>query len=94
MSFKLTTQRIVLIVAVILAAAAVIFYLLSGQSSLDANTRALKNSDQNVAQVSINNESQGQKNIEVKCQDGSSYDVYIPPGQTNYDALAASKCQK
>jgi hypothetical protein len=94
LQFKLSREKIVLIVAVLVALAAVAWYLFSGRSNLDLKTRELQNSDPSVEQISVKEETQGQKTMEVKCKDGTDYDVYYPPGETNYDALAASKCQQ
>jgi hypothetical protein len=90
----LTRKNLILVLAVLIALIAAAVYVFSGQSSLDLNTRELKNSDKNIEQVSVKQEDLGQKTLEVKCQDGSSYEVYLPPGETSYDALSASKCQQ
>lgn len=92
MSYKLFPEKIVLIIATVVALLALAWYVLSGRSGLELKSRELKNADKNVEQINVKEEAQGQKTMEVKCKDGSSYDVYYPPGETNYDALAASKC--
>lgn len=79
-------------VALLIATIALIYYIVSGQGSFNVSTRNLQNSDPKVESVQITDESSGQKNAAVKCKDGTSYDIYYPPGETNYDAVSASKC--
>lgn len=89
---KLSRDQIVLIIALAIGLAAVLYYLLSGQGGYDQNFRDLKNSDPAVQNVSTTQGPNGEKNMQVKCQDGSSYDVYYPPGEKDYSSLSASKC--
>lgn len=78
-------------IAIVIALLAVSIYIYSGQGSLDQNTRKLQQNPQ-VENIQLKQNDLGQKNAQIDCKDGSSYDVYIPPGSTSYDALAASKC--
>lgn len=91
---NLSRDQKIFILALLIATIITVFYLLSGQKSYDQNFRELKNSDPQVKEVSEKSSSNGEKELEVKCQDGSSYDVYYPPGENNYDSLSASKCQR
>lgn len=90
---KLKRDQIVLIGALIVALIVVILYYLSGQKSYDQNTRDLKNSDPKVQEITTTEGQIGEKDMQVKCKDGSSYDVYYPPGEKDYSSLSASKCQ-
>jgi|GEM_PF-5328237 len=91
---KLSKDQKIFILALLLATVITVVYLVSGQKSFDQNSRELKNSDPAVKEVKEKASSNGQKEFEVKCQDGSSYDVYYPPGEGDYDSLSASKCQQ
>lgn len=89
---KISREQKVLAFAVLIALIAAAYYFFSGHSNLDQNSRALTSSDSAVENISEQGGPDGQKTLEIKCKDGSSYDIYYPPGETNYDALAASKC--
>jgi hypothetical protein len=80
-------------IAIIVALLATIYYVVSGQGSMDKGTRALQNSPA-VEQVKIEQTDAGQTTAKVKCKDGSEYDVYYPPGSTNYDSLANNNCEQ
>ncbi len=90
----LNQQQRVFLIAAILGLLALIFYLFSGRGSLDQNTRELRNSDPQVQDIISQDGPNGEKDFQVKCQDGSSYDVYYPPGENDYASLSASKCQQ
>jgi cell division protein FtsL len=90
---NLSRDQKILILALLIASIITVVYLVSGQKSYDQNSRELKNSDPEVKEVKEKSNSNGEKLLEVKCQDGSSYDIYYPPGEGNYDSLSASKCQ-
>lgn len=79
-------------IAFLVALTVLIYYIFSGQGSSDVSIRNLQNSDPKVESVQITDESAGQKNASIKCKDGSTYDIYYPPGETNFAAVAASKC--
>lgn len=79
-------------VAFLAALIVLIYYITSGQGSANVSTRTLQNSDPKVESVQIQDEPAGTKNASIKCKDGSTYDIYYPPGETNYAAVAASKC--
>jgi len=81
------------IVAVAVGLIAVMYYVASGRSSQDQNIRALQNSP-SVQNVEFTTESEGQKTANIQCKNGQSYEIYYPPGSTNYDALANSKCEQ
>ena len=91
---NLSRDQKIFILALLIATIITVVYLVSGRKSYDQNFRELKNSDPQVKEVSEKSSSNGEKELEVKCQDGSSYDVYYPPGENNYDSLSASKCQR
>lgn len=91
---KLKRDQIILIAALILGLLAVIYYLLSGRGSFDQNFRDLQNSDAKVQAVSSTEGQNGEKEVEIKCKDGSSYDIYYPPGEKDYSSVAAGKCKE
>jgi coenzyme F420-reducing hydrogenase beta subunit len=93
MSHKYFKKNRIVILAVIIGVLVVVFYLFSGQSGLDANSRELQNSDEKVEGINVVSSETGEKTLEVECKDGSSYEVYYPPGETEYDGIASSKCQ-
>jgi hypothetical protein len=78
--------------AFLIALIVLIYYIFSGQGSSNVSIRNLQNSDPKVESVKIQDEAAGQKNASIKCKDGSTYDIYYPPGETNFAAVAASKC--
>lgn len=80
------------ILAILLGIVAITLYIYSGRSSLDQNTRVLQNSDEKVESVNEFVSDTGEKTLLVECRDGSSYEVYYPAGETDYDAIAAGKC--
>jgi cell division protein FtsL len=90
---QLTKEQKILLAALLIAAVATIYYFVSGQKSYDQNVRELQSSDPQVEVITEKTGPEGQKDLEVKCQDGSSYEIYYPPGEGNYDSLSASKCQ-
>lgn len=81
------------ILAILLGIVAVAVYIYTGRSSLDQNTRELQSSDKKVESVNESVSETGDKTLLVECRDGSSYEVYYPPGETDYEAVAAGKCQ-
>lgn len=90
---QLTKEQQVFLIALIVAAIATIYYFMSGRGSYDQNIRELQSSDPQVQTITEKTGPEGQKDLEVKCEDGSSYEIYYPPGEGNYDSLSASKCQ-
>lgn len=97
MSFNIknfSKEHKIFFLAISIATIITIIYLFSGQKSYDQNFRELKNSDLQVVNVKEKSGSSGQKELEINCRDGSSYDIYYPPGEGNYDSLSASKCQQ
>ncbi len=91
---KITRQRLIILIAALAGLLVVGYYIWSGQAGLQKSSRDLQNSDKNIEQITVKEQQEGQKDVEVKCKDGSSYDIYYPPGETNYDSLAAGKCQE
>lgn len=87
-------EYLVFIFALLLGLAALMFYIFSGQRSYDTNIRELKNSSPEIGEVTAIQEIDGDKTLQVKCRDGSSYDVYYPQGEQDYSSLSASKCQQ
>lgn len=92
MIINISRERLVIIIAIVVAAAGVAIYYFSGQGSLQENRRRLINSSPNVQEVQIRDQTDGHKTVEVKCGDGSSYEIYMPPDATNFDSLATSQC--
>lgn len=81
-----------LFIAVDIAIIVLIIYIVSGQGNLNTTTRNLQNNDPKVESVEVRDGQKGEKNASIKCKDGSTYEIYYPPGETNYDAIGASKC--
>jgi len=79
-------------IAFLVALIVLIYYIFSGQGSANVSIRTLQNNDPKVESVQITDQPAGTKNASIKCKDGSTYDVYYPPGETNFDAVSASKC--
>lgn len=84
-------HQLILIATIVGLIAASIYYF-SGKSGLENSTRQLTSTDQSVEKVEIKEAAGGQKTAEIKCQNGESYEVYYPPGETDYRSIAASKC--
>ena len=89
---KKKVELIVSVVAVLTGIIAVAIFYFSGQGDFELQKRQLENADSSVEKIYLETKEQGQKELQIKCKDGTSYDIYLPPGETNYDALAASKC--
>ncbi|MCC7432997.1 hypothetical protein IT412_05755 [Candidatus Peregrinibacteria bacterium] len=90
---KFCKQHQIVLLATIIGLIAASIYYFSGKSSLDNSTRQLT-TDQSVEKVDIKESGNGQKTAEIKCQNGESYEVYYPPGETDYRSIAASKCSE
>lgn len=89
---KIKAEQIIVLIAILVGLAGVALYYFSGQGSYEQQKRVLQNADPTVREIVVEDRPEGQKTIEVKCQDGTSYEIYLPPGETSYDALSASKC--
>jgi len=89
---KQKIYNLVPFIALFIALAVLAYYFFSGQGAANISTRQLQNSDPKVESVQIQDQSAGTKNASIKCKDGSTYDIYYPPGETNFDAVASSKC--
>lgn len=68
-----------------------IIYLNSGRANFDQNLKSIQSSPE-VNQVKVNQSSQGQTLATIECQDGTKYEVYLPPNETDFAAFKASKC--
>jgi len=80
-------KHLPVILAVIVALIALAYYVFSGRSSLDLNTRNLQKSAQiEKTQTSSDN------SMLIKCKNGESYEIVFKPGQTNFDDLVYNKC--
>ena len=93
MNLKSLNRRHVIIVAIVAAVIGIIIYTFSGRANFDQNKHALQNSQQ-VGDVTLNTDAAGQTTATVNCDDGSSYDIYYPPGETDYSSVAANKCRQ
>lgn len=89
---KQKTELLIVTIAILAGLAGVVFYIISGQGSFELQKRQLQNTDSAVEDIKVETQPEGGKDITVNCEDGTSYDIYLPPGETNYDAVAASKC--
>ena len=78
--------------ALIIAVIVTIWYLLSGQGTLDQNLVQLQSPNSNVQNVQVEDQPQGAKQITINCADGSSYDVYLPPGEKDSSAVKNNLC--
>jgi spore coat protein U-like protein len=76
-----------IIIAVAIALIAVIYYIASGRSSLDLNTRELGKTG-NVAAV----ESAEPQKVQIKCKNGETYEIVFDKAQQNYDHLVFDAC--
>ncbi len=81
-----------LIIAILFGLIITIIYSYSTKKNLDDNYMSLKQFNNEIKSVDIQEESTGDKTIEVKCKDGSSYQIYYPEGEENHQSLSASKC--
>ena len=92
MLIKLNKERIFFYIAAAVAVIALLIYIFLGRPDLERGKRELINNNPSVQSVSVSNEAEGQSIITVECTDGSTYEIYYPPGETNFEALRASKC--
>ncbi len=93
MNLKSLHRRQVIIIAMILAFIGVVIYTFSGRANFDQNKHILQDSQQ-IGDVTLNTDSNGQTTATVNCDDGSSYDIYYPPGETDYSSVGANKCHQ
>jgi cell division protein YceG involved in septum cleavage len=84
-------KNLVIIIAIVVGLIAASIYYFSGQSSLQENTRELS-VQESISTVEVKEGSSGQKTVQIKCKDGSDYEVYYPPGSTDYSSISSSKC--
>ncbi len=84
----------IFLIAVIVAIIVTIWYLLSGQGTLDKNLVQLQSPDSHIQNISIENKPQGAKQITIQCDNGSSYDIYLPPGEQDSSAVKNNLCNK
>ena len=82
-----------IIIILVIALALLVYHVISGRMSLDQSTEFLRH-DSSISDVQVKPAPEGQKTVSIKCQDGSTYQVYFPPGTTDYEALVNSKCQQ
>ena len=75
-----------LFIALAAALVIAIFYLLSGQGSLDQNTRSLQKTAE-IKQIQTKDNT-----LVINCKNGESYEIVYQPGQTNYEGLVYDKC--
>lgn len=81
-----------LIIAILFGLIITIIYLFSTKKNFDDNYMILKQFNPEIKSINVQEELTGNKTIEVKCKDGSSYQIYYPDGEENYQSLSASKC--
>lgn len=93
MNLKSLNRRQVIIIAIIFAVIGVVIYTFSGRANFDQNKHALQDYQQ-IGDVTLNTDSAGQTNVTINCEDGSSYDIYYPPGETDYSSVGANKCHQ
>jgi hypothetical protein len=92
MSLKLKKEQLYFLLAVTAALIALALYILFGRPDLEQGRRELENSDPSIESVKFDNQVEGQTTVTVNCDDGRSYQIYYPPGETDFEALRASKC--
>lgn len=92
-NLKHPTRPQIIIIAIVLAVIGVLIYTLSGRANFDQNKHALQDSQQ-IGDVTLNTDATGQTTATVNCDDGSSYDIYYPPGETDYSSVASNKCHQ
>lgn len=92
MSLKTHPERFVVVAGVLAALLALSFYLYFGRPALWQGKRELENSSLDVRSVQVEDQPQGSSTVTVYCEDGSSYEIYFPAGETNYEAVRAAKC--
>ena len=88
---QLLKQHWQIALALGLALIILLIYLNSGRANFDQNLKQLQ-SDPQVSEVQVNQTSQGQTLATIECEDGSKYEVYLPAGESNFDAIKAGKC--
>lgn len=74
-------------IAIAIAIIAVIYYIMSGRSSLDVNTRELS---QNKEIKEVN--AMDPQKIKIACKNGESYEIVFRQEQQNYDDLIFNAC--
>lgn len=88
---QLLKQHWQIALALGLALIILLIYLNSGRANFDQNLKQIQ-ADPQVSQVQVTQESQGQTLATIECEDGSKYEVYLPPDEKNFDAVKAGKC--
>jgi hypothetical protein len=80
-----------LIVALSVAVVIAGWYMLSGKSSLDLNSRELQK-DGTVQSIKENGSPNGSKTIAINCKNGESYEIVFTQDHQNYDDLVFNAC--
>jgi hypothetical protein len=80
-----------IVLAIVIALIILLIYLNSGRANFDQNLKQIQ-SDPQVSQVQVIQEAQGQTLATIECEDGSKYEVYLPAGENNFDAIKSGKC--
>lgn len=91
---RLNLKTRIFLIASIIAVIVTVWYLLSGQGTLDQNLVKLQGPDSQIQNISIKNKPQGAKQITIQCDNGSSYDIYLPPGERNFSAVKNNLCNR
>ncbi len=86
---KSSSRRIYLIAAIAAIIIAAI-YIYTGQAKLDQNRQQLLHSEE-VTDVQTSNQD-GARLVTVTCDDGREYEIFYPPGSTDFETLKSSKC--
>jgi hypothetical protein len=76
-----------------LALIVLLIYLNSGRANFDQNLKSIQSNPQ-VTDVKVNQSSAGQTLATIECENGSKYEVYLPAGENNFDAIRAGKCSQ
>jgi len=77
------------LVAVIIAGAVLVWYISSGRSSLDLETREFVNGNgHDISEIDTSNP----ENILITCKNGEKYEIVFTQGQDNYDDLIFNAC--
>ncbi|MFC1747808.1 hypothetical protein ACFL2V_03290 [Pseudomonadota bacterium] len=88
MSLLNDKNKIPFFIAIIVAVLATGYYVFSGKSSLDLNTRELLK-DGSVAAVNV----LSSEEIEIECKSGEKYVISFKEGQGNYEDLLYNACK-
>ena len=84
-------SKIPLIIALSVSIIIAGWYIFSGKSSLDLNTRELQKTG-DVKEIQENRGANGSKTITIKCKNGESYEIVFTQDHQNYDDLVFNAC--